>query len=194
MDNTPTDLGGKFLIALPGMGDPRFSQAVIYVCSHDESGAMGLMINKFHGRSVEGPISISDLLEQAGIEGDVHVADTPVINGGPVDIQRGFVLHSPDYFNEDASLKLSDTLTLTSTRDVLEALVTDESPEQAVLAVGYSGWGPGQLEDELVNNAWITVDANEALIFDPDMDSKWNKALKELGITPDMLAHTGGRA
>jgi putative transcriptional regulator len=136
MDDTPTNLGGKFLIALPSMGDPRFEQAVIYICSHDESGAMGLIINKLHEQSVVGPVSLSEMLQQAGIEGPVNVADTPVLNGGPVDVQRGFVLHSADYFNEGASLKLSSTLTLTSTRDVLEALVSEESPAEAILAVG----------------------------------------------------------
>ena len=184
-----TNLSGKFLIALPSMEDTRFSQAVVYICSHDENGAMGLIINK-----TKGPLNLSDLLAQAGIEGDVTVADTPVLSGGPVDINRGFVLHTPDYFSQDASLKLTDTLSLTATKDVLEALVSDKSPEKAILAVGYSGWGEGQIEKEIVENAWITVDADEALIFDSDMDSKWKRAIGKLGITPDMLAHTGGRA
>ncbi len=187
--NGVTNLSGKFLISLPGMKDPRFHQSVIYVCNHDESGAMGLIINK-----PKGPLILSNMLEQVGIEGDVTVADTPVLNGGPVDIERGFVLHSADYFRQDGTLKLSDTLMLTATRDALEILVTDEAPSQAMLAVGYSGWGAGQLENELMNNAWITVDADEDLIFDPDMDNKWERAIKILGITPDMLAHTGGRA
>lgn len=184
-----TNLTGKFLIALPAMRDPRFEQAVIYVCSHNADGAMGLIINK-----TKGPLNLSDLLAQSGIDGDVNVADTPVLSGGPVDINRGFVLHTPDYFSQDASMKLSDTLTLTATKDVLEALVSDQAPERAVLAIGYSGWGEGQIEREIVDNAWITVDADESLIFDPDMDSKWARAIAKLGITPDMLAHTGGRA
>lgn len=184
-----TNLAGKFLIALPGMGDPRFKQAVIYVCSHDRAGAMGIMINK-----QKGPFTLSDMLEQADIDGTVKVADAPVLSGGPVDIDRGFVLHSPDYFKQDASVKLSGTLNLTATRDVLEALVSDTAPKQAILAVGYSGWGEGQIEKELQQNAWLTVDADEALIFDTDMDSKWDRAIRKLGITPDMLAHAGGRA
>lgn len=184
-----TNLTGKFLIALPGMGDPRFHQAVIYVCSHGADGTMGIMINKS-----KGPFLLSNMLEQAGIEGDVTVADTPVLSGGPVDLDRGFVLHSPDYIKDDSSLKLSETLMLTATRDVLEALVTDAAPSRAVLAVGYSGWGEGQLESELVQNAWITVDADETLIFDTDMETKWDRAIRQLGITPDMLAHSGGSA
>lgn len=187
--NDVTNLTGKFLIALPGMGDPRFKQAVIYVCSHDRAGAMGLMINKQNGM-----FTLSDMLEQADIDGAEVAGDYPVLSGGPVDIDRGFVLHSSDYFNEDCSVKLSDTLNLTATRDVLEALATEDAPSQAVLAVGYSGWGEGQIERELQENAWLTVDADEALIFDADMDSKWERAIKKLGITPDVLAHVGGRA
>ena len=128
-------LTGRFLIATPNMGDPRFKTAVIYICSHDESGAMGIMINK--GR--EGRM-LSDMLENIGIEGDVRVADSPVLLGGPVDIDRSFVLHSSDYFKTETSLKLSDTLNLTSTKDILEALVKDGAPKKAMLAVGYSGW------------------------------------------------------
>jgi putative transcriptional regulator len=189
MSSDPTNLTGKFLIALPAMGDPRFHQSVIYLCSHDESGAMGLIINKS-----KGPLNLSDMLTQIGVEGDVAVADTPVLNGGPVDIDRGFVLHSADYFRKEVSLKLSETMSLTSTRDILEALVTDKAPERAILAVGYSGWGPGQIEREIVENAWITADADETLIFDTDMDAKWTRAIAQLGITPEMLAHSGGRA
>lgn len=111
-----------------------------------------------------------------------------------MDIDRGFVLHSADYFRKEVSLKLSETMSLTSTRDILEALVTDKAPERAILAVGYSGWGPGQIEREIVENAWITADADETLIFDTDMDAKWTRAIAQLGITPEMLAHSGGRA
>lgn len=184
-----TNLAGKFLIALPGMGDPRFKQAVIYVCSHDRAGAMGLMINKQNGL-----FTLSDMLEQTDIDGAEVVADNPVLSGGPVDIDRGFVLHSSDYFKDECSVKLSETLNLTATRDVLEALATDDAPAKAVLAVGYSGWGEGQIEQELMQNAWLTVDADEALIFDTDMESKWERAIKKLGISPEMLAHEGGRA
>jgi len=117
-------LAGHFLLATPSMQDPRFKKSLIYICSHDRAGAMGLIINQ----SKSG-LYLSDLLDQIGIEGEVKVADTPVLIGGPVDIDRGFVLHSPDYFKEDTSLKLSDTLTLTSTKDILEALVSDKAYE-----------------------------------------------------------------
>jgi len=184
-----TDLTGKFLIALPGMGDPRFEKSVIYLCSHTLDGAMGLIINKS-----KGDILISDLLEQVGIDGSVKVADTPVLDGGPVDIDRGFVLHTADYYNSDTSLRLSETLALTSTKDILEALTEDHSPDLAVLAVGYSGWSGGQLEREIQQNAWMVVKAKESLIFENDLEKKWTKALAYLGITPEMLAHSGGRA
>lgn len=180
---------GQLLLATPDMGDPRFRFAVIYIVSHDRSGAMGIIINK--GKS---GLLISDLLDQIGIDGDVRVADTPVLSGGPVDIDRGFVLHSADYFKPETSLKVSDTLSLTSTKDVLEALVSDSAPERAMLAVGYAGWGAGQLENEIMDNAWLLTQADEDLIFSIDLDGKWAAALGEMGIDPSTLSHGGGTA
>lgn len=189
MSDKPTNLSHKFLIATPAMEDPRFERAVIYLCNHDDDGAMGLMINK-----TKGQVSLSDMLGQIGIDGQVRVADSPVLNGGPVDMNRGFVLHSPDYQHDDNTLRLSDTLMLTSTKDVLEALVKDTSPSRAVMAIGYAGWSSGQLEQELAVNAWLVVDADEALIFETDMESKWAKALDALGIAPHHLSSMGGSA
>lgn len=186
---TSTSFTGRLLIATPNMGDPRFNRGVIYICSHDDDGAMGIMINKGRGGRM-----LSDMLINIGIEGDVKVADAPVLLGGPVDIDRGFVLHSADYFKTDTSLKLSDTLHLTSTKDILEALVMEDCPEKAMLAVGYSGWGAGQLEKEIQDNCWIVAEGDEALIFDADLDGKWTKALASLGIKPEMLSQTGGSA
>ncbi len=180
---------GRFLLASPAMGDPRFKDALIYICSHDESGAMGITINK-----AKAGLSLSDLLEQIGIEGDVRVADTPVLNGGPVDIDRGFVLHSADYFKEETSLKLSDTLTLTSTKDILQALVDENAPAKAMIAIGYSGWGAGQLESEIMQNAWLVVDVDEDIIFDENLQAKRDIAFKELGISPEALSFMGGSA
>jgi len=192
-DSNDMKLTNRLLIATPEMGDPRFKDAVIYICSHDRSGAMGIIINKQMVKS-GGALQLSDMLSNIGIKGDVQVADTPVLEGGPVDVDRGFVLHSADYFKTETSLMLSNTLSLTSTKDVLEALVKDEAPEKAMLAVGYSGWGAGQIERELQDNAWIVVDADEAIIFDTDLDGKWVKALASLGIKPEMLSRTGGSA
>ncbi|WP_416876777.1 YqgE/AlgH family protein [Litorimonas sp.] len=182
-------MSGRFLLATPAMGDPRFKNTLIYVCSHDAHGAMGIIVNKS-----KGGLLISDLLEQIGVEGDVRVADTPVLNGGPVDIDRGFVLHSSDYHKDETSLKLSDTLTLTSTKDVLEALVSDEAPEKAMLAIGYCGWGEGQLESEIMQNGWLVVDADETMIFGEDLDTKRKKAFDALGVSPETLSFLGGTA
>ena len=134
------------------------------------------------------------MLEQVGISGDVKVADAPVLNGGPVDIDRGFVLHSSDYFKPESSLIISDTLSLTSTKDVLESLVSEDHPRNAMLAVGYAGWGPGQLEKEIAENSWLVTDADEALLFSDDLDSKWALALEEMGIDPSCLSQSGGQA
>ena len=179
----------SFLLATPAMGDPRFSFAVIFIVSHDSSGAMGIIINKSKTELV-----ISDLLEQVGISGDVRVADTPVLDGGPVDIDRGFVLHSSDYFKPESSLIISDTLSLTSTKDVLESLVSDDHPKNAMLAVGYAGWGPGQLEREIAENSWLVTDGADSLIFSDDLSNKWALALTEMGIDPSCLSQFGGEA
>lgn len=192
-DSNAMKLTNRLLIATPQMGDPRFKDAVIYICSHDSSGAMGLVINKQMVKSGT-TFQLSDMLSNIGIEGAVKVADTPVLQGGPVDIDRGFVLHSADYFKTETSLKLTDTLNLTSTKDVLEALVKEDAPEKAMLAVGYSGWGAGQIEREVQDNAWIVADADEALIFDDDLSGKWTKALASMGIRPEMLSRIGGSA
>jgi len=165
-----TNLTGRFLCALPGMGDPRFEKSVIYICSHNSDGAMGLIINK-----PKDDIIISDLLDDIGIEGKTRFADHP-------------------YYNSDTSLRLSETLALTSTKDILAALTSSDAPDLAVLAVGYSGWGGGQLEREIALNAWMEVDAKESLIFENELDDKWTKALATIGVTPEMLSHFGGRA
>jgi len=188
-DSYPNSYKGQLLLATPDMGDPRFARAVIYICGHDESGAMGIIINK-----AKDDLHISDLLDRIGVSGEVRVADCPVLSGGPVDMDRGFVLHSEDYFKENSSLILSDTLTLTSTKDVLESLVTDQAPKRAMLAVGYAGWGGGQLEAELAQNAWLVAQVDDALVFDEDLDGKWNKVLLAMGINPAALAASGGRA
>lgn len=193
IDSNAMKLTNRLLIATPQMGDPRFKDSVIYICSHDSSGAMGLVINKQMVKSGMA-FQLSDMLSNIGIEGDVRVADTPVLEGGPVDIDRGFVLHSADYFKTETSLKLTDSLNLTSTKDVLEALVKDNAPAKAMLAVGYSGWGAGQIERELQDNAWIVADADEGIIFDTDLNGKWIKALASLGIKPEMLSRYGGSA
>lgn len=185
----PKSFRNAFLIATPDMGDPRFQFTVIYVVSHDRSGTMGIIINK----DKDG-LLISDLLDQVGIRGDMKIADGPVLSGGPVDIDRGFVLHSSDYFKTEATLKISDKMSLTSTKDILESLVTDAHPKQALLAVGYAGWEAGQLEKEIAQNSWLVTDADEDMIFSADFEGKWATALSDMGIEPMSLSHGGGQA
>ena len=188
-DSKTASLRNSFLLATPAMRDSRFRFAVIFMVSHDRSGAMGIIVNKR-----KPGLFISDLLEQVGITGDVQVADTPVLNGGPVDIDRGFVLHSSDYFKPESSLIISDTLSLTSTKDMLESLVSDHHPKNAMLAVGYAGWGPGQLEKEIAENSWLVTEADESIVFSNDLDGKWASVLAEMGIDPSCLSQSGGKA
>lgn len=171
------------------MGDPRFTQTVIFLCAHDAAGAMGLVINRPKSNLV-----ISDLLDHVGVDGDVRVANTAVLEGGPVEMDRGFVLHSADWFRDDNSLKISDSLGLTTTKDALEALVSDTPPDRAMLAIGYAGWGPGQLEDEIASNAWLIAGGDDTLVFAGDMDAKWTQALARIGVDPAQLSAFGGTA
>lgn len=183
------DLTGKFLIAMPGMLDPRFDHAVVYMCSHDDDGAMGLIINK----PAPG-VRFVELLGQLGID---HSPDTPDIRvhiGGPVETERGFVLHTLDYRSEAATLDLNDGIGLTATLDILKDLGAGEGPERALLALGYSGWGAGQLEAELAQNAWITAPATPDAVFGRAHDLKWAGALKSIGVDPRLLTGEGGRA
>jgi len=187
--HAPESYKGKLLLATPDMNDPRFQRAVIYICGHDESGAMGIMINK-----AKNNFMTSQLLQHIGIEGDLRIPDSVVLFGGPVEDDRGFVLHSTDYFRADSSLKLSSTLAMTSTKDILNALVTDYAPQRARLAIGYAGWDGGQLEAELAQNAWLISQADDALIFDEDLPNKWSQAIRAMGIDPAALAASGGQA
>lgn len=188
-DDAYVSYQGQYLIATPAMGDPRFHQTVIFLCAHDASGAMGLVINRPKSNLV-----ISDLLDHVGVDGAVRVADSPVLEGGPVDVDRGFVLHSADWFRPDNSLKVSDQLGLTTTKDALEALVSDSPPDRAMLAIGYAGWAPGQLEAEIASNAWLIAGGDDTLVFAGDMDAKWTQALARIGVNPAQLSAFGGNA
>lgn len=182
-------LAGKLLIAMPGMGDPRFANAVILVCMHTEEAAMGLVVNKVKPR-----LKLGDVLEHLHVDVPAEVAARPVLNGGPVKPDRGHVLHSNDFNAGAATQPISDEISLTSTRDVLEALGRDDSPERYVLALGYSGWSAGQLEQEILHNAWLIVEPQRAIVFSDDHEGKWKKAIRSLGIDPSMLTGEGGRA
>jgi len=183
-------LDGQLLIAMPGMNDPRFKKTVIYICSHSNEGAMGIVINRPHKG-----LKFSELLSQLNIAPDTNTPrKIEVLSGGPVEQARGFVLHTKDYFTEGATLKVDPGLSLTATTDVLRALAKGEGPAQALFALGYAGWGAGQLEQELIDNAWITCDSDADLIFDQDHNGKYSAALNKLGIDPGLLSSEAGHA
>lgn len=181
-------LTGQLLIAMPTMADPRFSQSVIYLCAHTEDGAMGIVLN----RPVEQP-SFDDLLKQLDIQPLPPARRIRLCSGGPVDNARGFVLHTSDWTG-DGSLCVTDELALTASLDVLKAIAEGGGPRQGLLALGYAGWGPGQLDAEMQQNAWLSVGADETLLFDADSGTKWRRALAKLRIDPLLLSGEAGHA
>ena len=183
------DLSGKLLIAMPGMGDPRFQRSVIYICAYSAEGAMGLIINKPATR-----LSFADLLQHLSIEKKEIGREIRVYFGGPVEHGRGFVLHSTDYTASEATLHVDDRFAMTATLDILEAIAGGDGPERSLLALGYAGWGPGQLEDEILANGWLICDAQPDLVFAEDNRGKWEAALGTLGVDPLTLSATAGRA
>lgn len=183
------NLTHKFLIALPGMGDHRFEKSVILICYHDQDGAMGIIINK-----PKAELKLSDMLSDIGIDGSIKVADTAVLDGGPVDIDRGFVLHSDDITAENDALTLKHGICLSSSREALEVLVTDDAPNKVLLAVGYAGWGGGQIEQEIQANAWMVAESDPSIVFNSDHHSKWEQAIRSIGIDPSMISSFGGQA
>jgi putative transcriptional regulator len=183
-------LNGRLLIAMPGIGDPRFEHAVVLVCLHNEEHAMGVRVNL----PVDG-MTISGVLQRLGVEGDVRDPKQRVLMGGPVERERGYVLHSDDFEVEGSTMPVCEGLSLTATREVLQALVVGaEGPARAVLALGYAGWGPGQLETELRENVWLTGEPDADLVFDQNHDAKWQRALAKLGVDAALLSSQAGRA
>ncbi len=183
------DLGGKLLVAMPGMGDPRFDRSVILICAHSAEGAMGLIVNK-----PVSELSFTRLLAQVKIAPKPGARDILVHFGGPVERGRGFVLHSTDYAGGPATMAVPGGYGMTATLDVLEALARGGGPSRALLALGYAGWGPGQLEAEIGRNDWLTADAEADLIFAPEDGGKWLGALRGMGIDPLTLSPMSGRA
>ena len=183
------DLTGKLLIAMPGMGDPRFAHSVVLLCAHSPDGAMGLIINK-----PTSDLRLRDLLEQLSIAPTGQTRNLPVHFGGPVEHGRGFVLHDRGYQSTLTSLEVNDDFAMTATLDILEDLARGTGPDRALLALGYAGWGPGQLESELAQNGWLTCDADVELVFDTPNPAKWEAALTRLGISSLMLSSDAGRA
>ena len=181
-------LTGQLLIAMPAMADPRFAQSVIYLCAHTEEGAMGLVLN----RPLAKP-SFDELLRQLEIAPVPPARRIRLCAGGPVDNARGFVLHTADWTGE-GSLRVNERLALTASLDVLAAIAGGGGPRQGLLALGYAGWGPGQLDAEIQQNAWLTVAADEHVVFDERTDSKWREALASLRIDPLALSAAAGHA
>ncbi len=183
------DLSGKLLIAMPGIGDPRFERSVVYLCAHSQDGAMGIIVNK-----PSEDVKLDDLLEHLDIEGSALTLGQTVFFGGPVEGGRGFILHSDDYLGNETTLHVDDRISLTATKDILEDIARGVGPKQALAALGYAGWAAGQLEGELQQNAWLTVDADQAIVFSPDHEGKWAAALAKLGVDPVLLSSEGGHA
>jgi putative transcriptional regulator len=192
MTETPTDyLTGQLLIAMPAMRDPRFARTVIFVCAHNDEGAMGLVLNRLIGS-----ISFEALLEELaiGIEDTPEAWSPPAIHfGGPMETGRGFVLHSADYISVD-SIPVNEHMAVTSTVEILRDIALGQGPGQAMLALGYAGWGPGQLDDEMQENAWLNVAADDGIIFDHDLENKWERALAKIGVDASLLSTEAGHA
>ncbi len=181
-------LSGQLLVAMPGLRDPRFAKTVIYLCAHSADGAMGLVVNR-----VLDSLSFPDLLEQLGIDPSGIDQKIDIHFGGPVEGGRGFVLHSPDY-NQESTMVVDNGVALTATVDILRAIADGQGPHRSLLALGYAGWGPGQLDSEIKANGWLHVAADDELVFDDDFDNKWERAMGKLGVDPRMLSDEAGHA
>lgn len=187
-------LDGQLLIAMPGMQDERFERAVIYLCAHSADGAMGIRINQRAQR-----LTFAEVVERLDLlpEGRGLPAAARAIvvhSGGPVETGRGFVLHSADYKSESSTLLVDDEVCLTATVEILKAIVEGAGPKRALLALGYAGWGPGQLENEIQQNGWLHCPATPDILFDPEVDAKYERALSRIGIDPAMLSDSAGHA
>jgi putative transcriptional regulator len=196
--NSPDDgyLDGQLLVAMPVMGDPRFERSVIYMCAHSSEGAMGIIVNRPAG-SIDFPellVQLDIIKESDQIKLPENAESMKVLKGGPVDTGRGFVLHSSDFYIENATLRIDDGICLTATVDILKAIARGSGPKRAILALGYAGWAPGQLETEIQGNGWLHCDADQDLIFGSDVEDKYARALRKIGIDPGMLSNDAGHA
>lgn len=183
----PVYLSGQLLLALPGMGDPRFARAVIAMCAHDGDGALGIGVGRLVPR-----LRLHELLRQVEIDPGV-APDAPIHLGGPVDPQRGFVLHGLDWGGQD-TLVVGNVWALTSTLDVLRAIAEGRGPSRWLVALGYAGWGPEQLDEEMTGNAWFVTPASDALLFDTDVDHRWSATFASAGVDARLLASAIGHA
>jgi putative transcriptional regulator len=192
----PGELEGGILIAMPGMADPRFQRSVIYLCSHDDTGAMGLVVNQPRGAMTFRNLAVQlDLMEpEDAIRLPERISHAPILRGGPVEPSRGFVLHSDDFEVEDSTRRLSKGICLTATLDILKAIMSDRGPSVSLVALGYAGWSGGQLEREIQENAWLHMPCDASLLFSCSFESKYERALRQLGIDPAMLSADIGHA
>ncbi|HEY0218451.1 MAG TPA: YqgE/AlgH family protein [Afipia sp.] len=191
-----TYLDGQLLIAMPVMDDERFARSVIYVCAHSADGAMGIVVNHPAG-SIDFPQLLMqlDIIDKADeIKLPEHAESMKVLKGGPVDTGRGFVLHSSDFSIEDATLPIDEGISLTATLDILKAIAKGNGPKHAILALGYAGWAPGQLESEIQHNGWLHCPADPDLIFGRNVEDKYRRALNKIGIDVGMLSNAAGHA
>jgi putative transcriptional regulator len=186
--STDSSLAGQLLVAMPQMADPRFARSVVYLCAHSADGAMGLVVNRLIDS-----LTFQNLLEQIGVEQAIAGDDMPIHFGGPVESSRGFVLHTADYV-QDSTLVIEEDIALTATIDVLKAIARGEGPERRVLALGYAGWGAGQLDAEIQANGWLLVPADLDLVFGDDNESKWQRAIASIGIDLSLLSSEAGHA
>lgn len=186
---TPTNLTGHLLIAMPGMGDPRFEHSVVFLCDHSDEGAMGLIINK-----PSDDVDMPTLLSQLNIDSEADLSNRAVHFGGPVEMGRGFVLHTPEYRSIVTTLEVRDDIHMTATLDILEDLAKGAGPAKWIMMLGYAGWAAGQLESEIADNGWLVCDATPDLVFDVAEADKWEAALGTLGVAALALSSAGGRA
>jgi putative transcriptional regulator len=182
-------LGGQMLVAMPSMADSRFERSVIFMCSHSDKGAMGFVVNKPATH-----ITFPELLGQLNIEHTRPDHEIAINIGGPVETGRGFVLHSAGDFASESTLHVTREISLTATIDVLRAIASGQGPRQALLALGYAGWGAGQLETEILANGWLHCDADDDLLFGTKVETKWTRAISKLGFSPHLLSGQAGHA
>ena len=181
-------LTGQLLVAMPTMRDPRFTRTVIFVCAHTADGALGLVLNR-----LVGSITFPDLLSQLGIDFRSGGEEIRIHFGGPVETGRGFVLHSSDYI-DNGTLRVSTSIALTASLDILRDIASGGGPRRSLLALGYAGWGPGQLDAEIQANGWLSVPADDQLVFDDDLDGKWERAIGKIGVDYNKLSVEAGHA
>ncbi|MGD2055078.1 MAG: YqgE/AlgH family protein [Gammaproteobacteria bacterium] len=185
---TGSQLTNHFLIAMPGLMDDNFNQAVTYICEHDENGTFGIVINR------ESDITLDDVMQQMQIPYPTEQQDnTRVLTGGPVQSNRGFILHRPAG-NWDSSLIVTDTIALTTSRDILEAIAENRGPDDNIIALGYAGWGPGQLEQEMAANTWLSCPAEQQIIFETPVEKRWQAAADLIGVDLQLLSNDTGHA